>query len=308
MAAHLMHKLMHKQPNESMCKTIDTEFGQIEYAIRGKGIPVVLFHGGHSNCEESLFLKGYDLSRYMLIIPSRPGYGNTPLGQYNTPKEAAILVDSLLSKLGIEKIIVVGISAGGLSAIAYAAQFPGKTQNLILISAVTKKWLNENDELYKKGTRIFSPKREKLSWKLFRSFFRLFPKKMTKVLFNELSTVKEPKITSEEIEELREMTFKQASGSGFITDLNQTIEEGTLNKVSCPTLILHSENDKSVPLEMANHAHMSIKNSILKTYRNKWGHLLWVGEESKYPIKDLNEFLLKYTCGENEVKKAGQNA
>ncbi len=274
-----------------MCEITNTELGQIEYSIRGKGIPVVFFHGGHSNCKEILFQNGWDLSKYMIITPSRPGYGNTPLNNNSTPRKTAELTKDLLDKLEINKAIVVGISAGGLSAIAFAEQFPTKTCNLILISAVTKKWLNENDDLYKRGMKIFSPKMEKFSWTLFRTFFRIFPKLMSKTLFDELSTKANQEITKTEIEQIKEMTFKQASGSGFINDLNQNIENGIIKKVECPTLILHSENDKSVPIEMAFYADKEIENSILKTFDNKWGHLLWVGEDSKYPIEELNEFL-----------------
>lgn len=280
-----------------MCEITETEFGQIEYSIKGKGKPVLFFHGGHSNCKEVVFQKGWDLSSYMLITASRPGYGNTPLNQNITALQTAKLINRLVENLQInEKVIVVGISAGGLSAIEFAALFPDKTCNLILISAVTKKWLNENDDLYKRGIKMFSAKREKMSWKLFRTFFTLFPATMTKLLFKELSTIEKPEITSEEIKEIRDMTFQQASGSGFVTDLNQTSIVATIASITCPTLILHSQNDKSVPDEMASYAGRHIKHSILKTYNNKWGHLLWVGEDSIYPIKDLNEFLKENGC------------
>ncbi len=279
-----------------MCEITNTDLGQIEYSIRGKGIPVVFFHGGHSNCKETLFQKGWDLSKYMIITPSRPGYGNTPLNVNSTPRKTAEITKDLLDKLEINKAIVVGISAGGHSAIAFAEQYPEKTCNLILISAVTKKWLNENDDLYKRGMKMFSPKMEKFSWMLFRLFFRIFPKRMSKTLFDELSSKPNQEITKSEMKQIKEMTFKQASGSGFVNDLNQDIEHGVIQKVKCKTLVLHSENDKSVPIEMAFYADKEIKHSILKTFDNKWGHLLWVGEDSKYPIEELNEFLNKNAC------------
>lgn len=279
-----------------MCKTETTELGQVEYSVRGVGTPLVFFHGGHSSCKETVFQKGFDPSRYMLITPSRPGYGKTPLLKNTTPRKTADLIERLLGSLGIEKAGVVGISAGGLPAIEYAARYPGNTTCLILISAVTRKWLDQNDALYRRGMKMFSPKRENLSWKLFRTFFRLFPNTMTKTLFNELSTVKDPSFTSGEIEQIKEMTFRQASGTGFVADLNHSLGAKTIQNVRCPTLILHSENDKSVPLEMAYYAEESIENSILKTYKNKWGHLLWVGEDSKAPIQDTNDFLEQYSA------------
>ncbi len=54
------------------CEIINTKRGAIEYRLVGKGVPVLLVHGGHSNCHEKLCLKGFDLEKFQLIIPSRP--------------------------------------------------------------------------------------------------------------------------------------------------------------------------------------------------------------------------------------------
>lgn len=269
----------------------ETALGSIEYSIFGTGQPVLFLHGGHSNSQETLFQKGYDKGRFQLITPSRPGYGKTPLARFKSPEESAELIIALLDFLKIEKAILVGISAGGLTAIALAANYPARTEKLILISAVTKKWLSESDDLYQRGKRMFSPNKEKRSWKLFRFFFKLFPKLMAKVLFKELSTKDKAIILPEEIAEIKEMTFKQSSGDGFENDLDQDIPDGTIEKINCPTLILHSENDKSVNIEMAQYASSKIDNAELKTYDNKWGHLLWIGEESKKPISDVMKFI-----------------
>lgn len=71
------------------CKIINTRLGDIEYSSFGKGIPILFLHGGHSNCYEKLCHKGFDLTRFQLITPSRPGYGETPLNNKKTPKKAA---------------------------------------------------------------------------------------------------------------------------------------------------------------------------------------------------------------------------
>ncbi|MEQ9064873.1 MAG: alpha/beta hydrolase [Vicingaceae bacterium] len=274
-----------------MNKIIETEIGSIEYSVFGSGQPVLFLHGGHSNSNETLFQKGYDKSKYQLITPSRPGYGKTPLSRFKSPKESAELIITLLDSLKIEKAILVGISAGGLTALELASNYPDRTEKLILISAVTKKWLTKRDDLYRRGKKMFSPSKEKRSWSLFRFFFKLLPKLMTKVLFKELSTKEKPIILTDEIAEIREMTFKQGSGFGFENDLDQDISNGIIEKIKCPTLILHSENDKSVNIEMAKYANQKIGNSELKTFDNKWGHLLWVGEESAKPIADVIKFL-----------------
>jgi len=56
---------------------VHTKLGKVEYSIGGKGNVVVFLHGGHSNSKEKIAHKGFDLGRFQLITPSRPGYGNT---------------------------------------------------------------------------------------------------------------------------------------------------------------------------------------------------------------------------------------
>ncbi|AWX45956.1 Homoserine O-acetyltransferase [Flagellimonas maritima] len=272
---------------------VKTKIGTIEYSDLGKGKPILFLHGGHSNCDETLWHKGFDLDEFKLITPSRPGYGKTPLSTFESPKEAAGLVISLLDKIKIEKVVVIGISAGGLTALELAANYKDRVKKLILLSAVTKKWLQPSDALYRKGKILFSPAMEKFTWTMFRIFFKLTPLTMTKTLFKELSTVKGASFDRKEIETIKEMTSKQSSGNGFVNDLEQDITSGTHLKIECPTLIVHSKNDKTVSIAMAYHAKKNILCSQLKLYNNKWGHLLWVGTDSTEPITETLIFINK---------------
>lgn len=278
--------------NKYTHRILHTVLGKVEYCSYGSGKPVLFFHGGHSNCHEDLFTRGYDLNKYQLIIPSRPGYGQTSFKNLESPERTADLFYALYSALNLKKVIIVGISAGGTSAISFASKYPKATSKLVLISAVSKRWMTSKDANYKKGSKLFHPKMEALSWAGFRLGFKLVPNLMTKTLFEELSTKKaETNFTEDEISTIKEMSFKQRSGHGFILDLEHDINPDVLEKVKCKTLIMHSENDNAVAPEMAHHANQHIEKSALKTYDNKWGHLLWVGEEASLCINDLMEFI-----------------
>ncbi|MEM6846250.1 MAG: alpha/beta hydrolase [Bacteroidota bacterium] len=109
-------------------KVLNNRLGDIEYSSVGRGVPVLFVHGGHSNCHETLCHQGFDLERFQLITPSRPGYGKTPLNGNRTPKQAADLMVELLNHLKIDDVVVYGISAGGLTAIALAANYPSKVK------------------------------------------------------------------------------------------------------------------------------------------------------------------------------------
>ncbi|MEM7486645.1 MAG: alpha/beta hydrolase [Bacteroidota bacterium] len=272
---------------------VKTKIGTIEYSDVGTGKPILFLHGGHGNCYETLWHKGFDTSKFRLLTPSRPGYGKTPLSTFESPKKAASLVVSLLNNIEIEKVVVIGISAGGLTALELAANYTDRVEKLVLLSAVTQKWLQPSDALYRKGKLLFSPNMQKLSWAMFRTSFKLMPLTMTKTLFKELSTIKAANFNRNEVDTIKEMTFNQGSGNGFVNDLKQDIASDTLSKITCPTRIAHSKNDKTVSIEMAYHAQKSIANSDLRLYNNKWGHLLWVGTDSIEPITETLAFIDK---------------
>lgn len=50
-------------------KEIVTSLGAIEYSSWGTGEPILIIHGGHSNCQERLFHKGIDFkNRYFSTV------------------------------------------------------------------------------------------------------------------------------------------------------------------------------------------------------------------------------------------------
>lgn len=272
---------------------IKTDKGQIEYSITGEGTPVLFIHGGHSNCQETLSHKGFDTSKYRLITPSRPGYGNTPLDDITTPRKTADLFVSLLNHLGIEKVVLYGISAGGLSAIELAANYPERVDKLILTSAVTKKWLDKNDQIYKMANVMFNPVTGKIVWGLIIFFSGIIPKIIAKSFYSQFSKNKPHRLKKNDIKELVSALKSYNSKHGFTCDIDHDIESSVILKIHCPTLIIHSKNDNSVSYEHAEHAKESIKNSQLAGLDNEWGHLIWIGDDSKEPIRKIIEFIEK---------------
>ena len=273
------------------CEIISTKLGDIEYSSVGKGIPILFLHGGHSNCREKLSHKGFDPEKFQLITPSRPGYGKTPLGNNKTPKKAAELIIELLNYLSLQKVIVYGISAGGLTAIELAANYPDKVNKLVLASAVSKKWLDDNGKTYRTAKMMFDPKMESFIWGTVKLFSRVFPNMIAKSFFPQFSNKELHKLRKEDAQELVSSMKYYRSKNGFVNDINQDIEEGTLSKITCPTLIIHSENDNSVSLEHPENAHRLIENSEIESLQNQWGHLFWIEADSKKSIVKTIKFI-----------------
>ena len=112
----------------------ESSLGPIEYKIRGNNGPVVLIaHGTPGGHDQTI---GHT-SSYRVLTPSRPGYLRTPLSVGYTPLEQAAAFKELLDGLGIQKVIVIGISGGGPSSMEFAAAFPERTLGLVALEAVS---------------------------------------------------------------------------------------------------------------------------------------------------------------------------
>jgi len=270
---------------------MNTKLGEIEYCTIGKGIPVLFVHGGHSNCNETLCHKGFDLENFQLITPSRPGYGKIPLSDNKNPRQTADLIMELLKGLSVDNIIVYGISAGGLTAIELAGNYPNKVSKLILASAVSKKWLDEQGKIYKTAKKMFNPKIEKIVWGMVRFFSSIFPNMIAKSFYPQFSKNPVHKLKKVDIKELVSTMKFYNSKMGFLNDIDQNINDEIITKIKCPTLIIHSENDSSVPLEHAKYSNQMITSSKIEILQNDWGHLFWIGADSKSSIEKTIEFI-----------------
>ncbi|MBU7592945.1 alpha/beta fold hydrolase [Metabacillus halosaccharovorans] len=284
---------------ERIVEKIMIEGVTMEYSIMGKGEPLLVFHGGHSNCYEEFGYKALIESGFSLITPSRPGYGETSKEIGTSLLTACHFYKRLLDHLNIEKVHVLAISAGGPSGIFFAATYPENVHTLILQSAVTKEWLTPKNIEYKVANVIFRPKTEKFTWKLISVMNNVFPRFIFKQMFPSFSTLTfrqaKDKLDMKDIDAIRKMNNRQRSGEGFLIDLVQINEVtiDTLQAVKCPTFIMHSKNDGSVPLEHPNLAYENISLSKLHLL-DTWGHLIWLGKSSEETDSSLINFLTSH--------------
>ncbi|HHG86431.1 MAG TPA: alpha/beta hydrolase [Bacteroidetes bacterium] len=274
-------------------RTCQTNSGPLEYSIYGEGIPLLLLHGGHGNAREMMTHRFLDPAQFTLITPSRPGYGGTPLSQNKSPVAAARQIEELMQKLPYEQYNLIGISAGGPTAIALAGLYPERVTKLVLESAVTHRWLRPGDALYTKGKRLFHPRIESVTWAMLRFFLRLFPGKIIRMIAEELSAGSFASFSPDEIQRMKAMLHNQRSGSGFVTDLEHELPANLINKVVAPTLIVHSKNDLVVGPDHPKHAQKFIPNAKTIWLDNKWGHLIWMGETAQGIIGQVSKFLLE---------------
>ncbi|WP_142829685.1 alpha/beta fold hydrolase [Planococcus soli] len=281
---------------ERKIETFSWEGMSIEYSVVGKGEPIFVMHGGHSNCHEEMGYKGLVDNGFSIITPSRAGYGGTSKEVGKSLSTACECYCGLMRHLNIEKVHLLAISAGGPSGIYFAAHYPKLVKTLTLQSAVTKRWIQPKDKEYIAAKIIFQPFSEKVTWTFISALGNRFPQFVFRQMFSSFSNLiyseAKDKIADSDIEALQKMNNRQRSGSGFMVDLTH-IKELTitdLQTVTCPTLIMHSKHDAAVSLEHPYHAHQHIPLSELCLLES-WGHLIWLGNTANKSEEKTVQFL-----------------
>ena len=117
-------------------RRVRTARGPIEVAEAGTGPAILIVHGMPGDWRQARTLVDDLADSARVLLVSRPGYGRTPLRSGRTPVEQAALYAALLDSLGLESAVVLGISAGGPSAFAFAASHSERCTGLALACAV----------------------------------------------------------------------------------------------------------------------------------------------------------------------------
>jgi pimeloyl-ACP methyl ester carboxylesterase len=116
-------------------RIVETSRGPVEVAACGSGPTVLLIHGIPGSWRQCVPL-AEDLIGFRALMPSRPGYGRTPIGSGRTYDEQADLMAALLDSVGADKAAVLGISGGGPIAIALATRHHERVSALVMACAM----------------------------------------------------------------------------------------------------------------------------------------------------------------------------
>src|SRR5271165_4991397 len=115
-------------------KTVRTSFGELEYAEMGEGPPILVVHGAEGGFDQGIDMTAALAGRgYRLIAPSRFGYLRSTMPDSPTTAMQADAYAQLLDRLGIDKVAVVGISAGAWSSLQFAIRHPERCRALVLL-------------------------------------------------------------------------------------------------------------------------------------------------------------------------------
>jgi pimeloyl-ACP methyl ester carboxylesterase len=250
---------------------LKTNHGDIEYAVRGEGTPVLTLHGAGGGYDQGLWLGRLALGDgYKFISVSRFGYLRSPIPQNASLKTQAALYKDLLDHLNIPKVTVVGGSAGGPSATEFANDYPERVSALILISAVSEASVPGDKPAFYIGIIHLIQQSDYAYW--------LVAKFMQSAILSLMGipadvyakfTPTQKQMAQEMLDIMHPMS-RRYPGTVMDGELIQR-EAVPTAAITAPALILHAKDDALVSYQHAEHAHEAIKGSQLISF-NVGGH------------------------------------
>ncbi len=113
---------------------IATEFGEVEYAVAGEGTAALVIHGTGGGFDQGLAMtSGLRPYGYRVIAPSRFGYLESVASGPVTLEMQADAFVPLLDALQEERVVVLGGSAGALTAMQFVIRHPERCAALVLM-------------------------------------------------------------------------------------------------------------------------------------------------------------------------------
>lgn len=283
-------------------KIMQLSKGPMEYAIVGEGEPMLFFHGAGGGYDQTTLLP---IKGCKIIAPSRPGYLRTPLLEdWMTYEKASDAYVELLDSLGIEKVTVGGISAGGPSAIYFVLKHPERVNNLLLISAISKRRINKKPPYHK-------PLLDKFFGEDFMAWIGIkYVNYKPEVLLgrpNTLLSEDDQKIFSHDAVKKailfdfvkHNYTFHKNRYSGHMNDIVQysNMVDSDPLPINIPTLIIHGDKDTNVSYDYATSIAKRIPNAKLYTIKNA-GHLGIISH-----FEEIQEQIAQFLNSNSEVEK-----
>ena len=254
-------------------RMIETTFGRIEYGDAGHGAPVLLIHGAGGGFDQGLLLGGLLLGEgFRLIAPSRFGYLQSPVPEDSSLEAQADAFACLLDTLGIDRVSVVAVSAGGLPGLTFARRYPERTMALVMIAAVsyTEQASSKGRRKEARINRIIGS--DSVYWFAIRA--ARSPLLTLLGVSKELQKVLTPTEMAQADRFLEAMLPMSRRWKGVLLDQSRRMPQGVpLEQIKAPGLVIHARDDSLVDWSNGRHAAATITGAEFMTIE-RGGHFL----------------------------------
>ena len=250
------------------------EFGDIEYAVQGEGLPVLLVHGAGGGYDQGLLIgENYVGDGHRFIAPSRFGYVRSSIPEEGSPAAQADAYAALLDALGIERAAVVAFSDGGPSALQFALRHPERCTALMMISA--KSQTAPPDSLLQALVFESVFRSDYLFW-LITEYARPFLLAMFGVSGEVQEQIPERsrQLASDVVDSMNPISLREDGiyhDRDTLTVLPQ--DEFRLEQITVPTLVVHAVDDGLQPYSHGENTATKVPEAEFLSYE-QGGHLL----------------------------------
>ena len=258
---------------------VETARGPVEVAVVGEGTPVLVVHGTPGGWDQAAamarFMTDADGAGVRAILPSRPGYLGTPLGDRDAIDAQADLHAALLDALGVARAGVLCWSGGGPSSYRLAARHPARVRALVALDAVSKALPRPQEDAV---TRV-AFETAVGNW-LLRELGTHAPKQLISA-----TLAAEGSLSKEELAQRAEQVFADERKRSFVLGLAMSvlrhdgraagyendfdrfaaIESLELERVEAPCLIVHGSADTDVTPDHSDLAVATLRSAELLT-------------------------------------------
>jgi pimeloyl-ACP methyl ester carboxylesterase/DNA-binding CsgD family transcriptional regulator len=173
--------------------------------------------------------------------------------------ELAVL-HALLDELGLDRISLLGGSAGGCAAIAFAARFPERVERLILYGA------------YADGASITSPEVQEAVLSTVRSHWGLGSRVLADIFVGDADHAEQERLARYQRDAASPETAAALLEHTYRNDVR-----AELTGVRAPTLVVHRRGDRAIPYELGRELAASIPKATLLPLDGT-AHFAWAGD------------------------------
>ena len=241
-------------------------------SIDKKKPTIVLMHGsGLTHIVWSLHEQFYVSQGFNVLSVDLPGHGNSEGPSLKSIEEISNWIKSLMLKVNVSKVIIIGHSQGCLVGIDFASRYPELIEKLVLVAGSYRMPVNQDlIDLAEAGDEKAVLLMMKWGYEGSKAFIGGNP---VKKIIN----------SAREIREVLAVDLKACN--------NYKNGEESLKKIDCPTLCIFGDLDKMVPVKIGLKMSEQIKNSETKIISD-CGHMI-IFEKAFEMRKLVKEFIVK---------------